>query len=406
MKGHIEPAGTKKNHWSIVLEVGRTSTGSRSRRRYAFHGTKREAESELTRRIHEFETGQYMERDRLLVKEYLLRWLSDYAVPRTATRTHQRYQEIIEKHLNPALGNHKLTALRPLHIQSYYTKAMDSGRLDGKGGLSARTVLHHHRVLSEALKQAVKWQLLIRNPADAVQAPRPVSIEMQVLSEDESADLLLAAENTILYLPVLLALTTGMRRGEVLGLRWQDVGLDAEKLVVQQSLEEIRGGLNFKRPKTEKSRRTLPLPALVASELRRHLEAQKETAKDLGAMYQDNGLVFCREDGRPWSPGGFSREFAELVRVTKIPKVRFHDLRHTHATQLFGQNVHPKMVSERLGHSTVGITLNTYTHVIPGMQEEVSVMVGTQMNQALERALNRRGTGKNGHRLGTDSPEE
>jgi len=207
----------------------------------------------------------------------------------------------------------------------------------------------------EALQQAVRWQLLARNPADAVEPPRAQRREMEAFDQGEVERLLEAARGTRLAVPVLLAVTTGLRRGELLGLRWQDVDLDVGKLAVR--LEQTKAGLAFKQPKTHKGRRVVTLPRMTVDALRRHRAEQAREKLLLGPAYQDNGLVLARVDGRPLDPAGTTRAFARLVRRAGVRPISLHALRHTHATLLLGANVHPKVVSERLGHATVGITL-------------------------------------------------
>ena len=171
-------------------------------------------------------------------------------------------------------------------------------------------------------------------------------------------------------MPILLAVSSGMRRGELLGLRWSDVDLVAGTVAVRQTIEETKAGLTFKGPKTARSRRVLPIGATTVAALKHHRAAQDELRLGQGGDYQDADLVFCLPDGSPWSPSAFSLAFGRLLRKTTLPQIRFHDLRHTHASQLLAQGVHPKIVSERLGHANIGITLDCYSHVLPGLQQE------------------------------------
>jgi integrase len=312
--------------------------------------------------------------------------LSDYAEVNVAAKMFERYAEIIRVHLVPALGHHRLTKLQPLHIQAYYSLALQSGRKDGKGGLSAQTVIHHHRVLKDALHQAVRWRLLVRNPSDAVEPPRRKEREMQVLDDKQLGTLLKGAAGKSIYVPILLAVTTGMRRGEILGLRWSDIDLNAGTLAVCQSLEHTRvGGLKFKQPKTRRSRRVVALPHFAVEALRKHRAAQGRTRLQAGSDYKDHDLVCARWDGSPRNPGAVTRAFAKLIADLGLTKVRFHDLRHSHATQLLREGIHPKVVSERLGHSTVGITLDTYSHVTPNMQEEAAKRIDVALRSALRK---------------------
>jgi integrase len=206
---------------------------------------------------------------------------------------------------------------------------------------------------------------------------------MRALDEAATAKLLRAASDSRLSLPILLAVTTGLRRGEILGLRWKDVDFQNSSLAVRQSLEQTRDGLTFKQPKTAKGRRVVALPTLAVEGLKRHKLKQVTTKLAFGAAYQDHDLVCARDDGTPWPPDTFSSAFVGLIRREEVQTVRFHDLRHTHATQLLRQGVHPKVVSERLGHATVGITLDVYSHVLPGMQAEAASRTDAALRAAL-----------------------
>ena len=250
----------------------------------------------------------------------------DYAEQSVSPKTRERYWEIIGGNIKPILGWHTLDNLKPLHIQSFYTNELERGRKDGRGGLSARTVLHFHRVLHKALAQAVRWQLLAPNPADAVEPPRPERTKMRALDGDQTATLLAKLGGSRLYLPVALAVTTGLRRGELLALRWCNVNLDDSRITVSQSLEQTRSGLRFKSPKTERSRRVVVLPAFATELLRAHKIEQAKARLKLGPIYNDNDLVIPKENGKPWSPDVFSTAFASFIRRSKLLNVRFHDL--------------------------------------------------------------------------------
>ena len=382
MRGDIKKRA--KGSWSIVIDLGRDATGKRKQKWTTLRGTKKEAQAELTRLLNEINTGEYIEPSRMLVSEYLKRWLKDYAEPSVSPKTNERYAQIIRDNINPTLGNYQLSKLKPLHIQSFYTDCLTSGRKDGKGGLAAQTVLHFHRLLHRALSQAVKWQLLARNPVDAVEPPRPQRQEMNAINEADTALLLDKLAGSSLFSPVLFAITTGLRRGEVLALRWKDVNLVEGRITVNQSLEQTKDGLRFKSPKTERSRRQVPLPSVTLDLLKEHKKKQNEERLRLGPIYQNNNLVFPRPDGSTMPPDSFSTNFAAFIRRSGLKHIRFHDLRHSHATQLLLQGVHPKIVSERLGHSNISITLDTYSHVLPGMQEDAVLKIDTSLRLAIQ----------------------
>jgi integrase len=383
MKGHIRKRG--KNSWAVVIFLGRDPSGKQHRKWHAVRGTRRDAQRELARLMNEINTGAYVEPARMTLSEFLDRWLADYAKPKVSPKTYERYQEMIDGHIRPALGGRLLPKLAPLHIQSFYSRKLADGRKDARGGLSAQSVVHFHRLLHRALAQAVRWQLLARNPVDAVEPPRAERQEMRALDEHETASLLSSLGGSRLYMPTLLAVSTGLRRGEILGLRWENVDLAASTLTVVQALEQTKEGLRFKSPKTHRSRRSIALLAMAVEALRSHRAGQAEEKLALGPAYDDHDLVCPRPDGGPWPPDVFSTAFAAFVRRSGMKPFRFHDLRHSHATHLLKAGVHPKVVSERLGHSAIGITLDTYSHVLPGMQEDAVRLIDVALAEAIKK---------------------
>jgi len=252
------------------------------------------------------------------------------------------------------------------------------GRRDGKeGGLSPRTRRHIHRILSSALARAVVQQLIARNPADAFRKrlPKVEHRQMVTLTTEESERLLAAIRHTRVYWPVLIALATGMRRGEILALRWRNVDLERASLRVTESLEQTKAGLRVKAPKGEKAR-AITLPRFATEELRRLKRQQAEELLALGVRQGDDTLLCARADGEPLQPRSLTHEFTHLIgRVKDIPRVRFHDLRHSHATALLLAGVHPKVAQERLGHSSISITLDLYSHVTATMQEDAAARI-------------------------------
>lgn len=371
MKGHIRRRG--KSSWSIVLDLGRGCDGKRLQKWHTVRGSKRDAERELARLVHELETGAYVEPTKMTVAELLQRWLADYARANVSGKTYERYAEIIRNSLIPALGHHQLTKLHPLHIQAFYADMLENGRKNGpRGGLSPMTVRHYHRVLRKALHDAVRWRLLGRNPAEAVDAPRVVRKEMKVLDIAQVSQLLRAAEGSRFHIPIVLAIATGLRRGEILALRWEDVDLNAGMITVRRALEQTRQGIGFKQPKTPKSRRMVVLPEFAVGLLRTQREAQAVQKLVLSPGYQDTDLVCTEADGRLMNPEHLSRCFHGVLKQAGLPDVRFHDLRHTHATILLREGIPAKVVAERLGHSTIVLTLDTYSHVLRPMQEEAA----------------------------------
>jgi integrase len=281
-------------------------------------GTKKEADKRLTELLREIDTGTYLDPSRMTVANYLQSWLKDYAEPNVSAKTYSRYEEICNKHLIPALGRIELQKLKPFHIQEYYNEALKSGLLNGKGGLSAQTVKHHHRVLSESMKKAVRWQLINHNPCDAVDAPKPEKKEMRALDEKESAVLLDAAQGTRLYYPVLITITTGLRCGELIGLKWADVNFASGSLSVNRTIEQTRiSGVIEKTPKTKKSRRLIALADIALSALKALRKEQSEQKLRLGPLYQDKGYLFANDAGALWKPEAFTKAFQRLVKKNR-----------------------------------------------------------------------------------------
>lgn len=379
MKGWVRRRGKS---WTLIIDLGRGPDGRRRLKWVGGFARKEDAEQELVKLLRDLDTGRFVEPAKISVAEYLQQWLDGYARLNVSGHTCERYERIATGHLIPALGHHPLAKLRPLHIQAYLSHALASGRRDGRGGLSPRTVLHHYRVLREALEQAVKWQILAVNPADAVQPPRPEPREMRALDEHETARLIKTSEGSRLHVAVVLAATTGMRRGEILALRWEDADLLQGKLSVRQALEKTKGGIRFKPPKTAKGRPSITLPPVAVEALKRWRAQQAREKLLLGPAYRDHGLVVCLSDGRPYDPQDLSQRFASIARKAGLPGVGFHALRHGHASQLLRAGVHPKVVSERLGHATVSITLDIYSHLLPGLQEEAAQRIDAMLRGA------------------------
>jgi integrase len=379
MKGHIRERSP--GHWAIVIDV-RDADGARKRRWHSFTGTKREAQVECARLLTELKAGTAVDPSRLTVAAFFERWL-EHMRGQVSPRSHERYAELCRKNLAPLLGHFTLTKLQPAHISQAYAKALASGRRDGTGGLSARTVTHMHRVLREALQQAVCWHLLARNPADAVKPPKIERQQMRVLDADDTVELIEAARGTPLFVPIMLGVRCGLRRGEVTALRWRNVDLERGQISVVASTEQTDQGVREKEPKSGKGR-TIVLSATEIEELRIHRVRQAQGLLALGVRLTDDHHVVAREDGQPLQPRSLTHAFVKFVRQRGL-QIRLHDLRHSHATHMLASGVHPKIAQERLGHSSVGITLDLYSHVLPGMQAEAVARVDATLRDALDR---------------------
>jgi len=370
MKGHIRKRS--KDSWTIVIDMGRDlATGKRCQKWHTVKGTKRDAQRALREILTSLDRGIYVEPTNITLGEWLGKWLNNYVSLHTTPRTQESYRYITTRHLIPALGTIPLARLAPQHLQDYYAKELSQGRCDGTGGLSARSVLYHHRILSEALSHAMRMGLIARNVATVVDPPKPRRITMNTLSQADISKFLEAAkDDPTFYVLFCTLLYTGLRRGELLALRWRNCDLDLSELhVVETAYKLSNGDYIIKEPKTIHSRRRVSLPPSLSLLLRQYRADQEVFSKALGRQITDDDFVFSKYDGSPLNPNHVTRTFGRIISESGLPHLRLHDLRHTHATLMLKAGIHPKIVSERLGHANINITLDTYSHVLPGLQE-------------------------------------
>jgi integrase len=373
MAGHIRRRG--KSSWELKWELPRDrATGKRATRTKNIRGTKKDAEAALREILHSLDRGTYLEPSKITVAEFLVRWLDDVARPRVEASTYEFYSSMVRTRLIPALGSIRLVDLHPMRIQQWYAILLESGRKDGRrGGLSAQSVLHTHKLLVQALQQAVRWRLIPENAARDVRPPRPKQAPMVTYDPHELKLLFERARGSRLFVPVVITGTMALRRSELLALRWRELDLNASKMRIERALQRTkRDGLIIKAPKTARGRRTLAIPQFTVAVLREHQAEQMQRQALLGRRWIDHGLVCPSETGTPWDPRHFSEAFAKLIEGSGLPRVTLHGLRHSHITQLLQAGVHPKIASERAGHSSVAITLDVYSHAVPDMQVEAA----------------------------------
>ena len=368
--GHVYKRG---DSWTYVLDVSLPGQRRRQKSKGGYR-TKRDALSALNEAQGALQRGVYVEPSRLTIKMFLI----DHWLPAIKSRlrksTLEGYRSSIRSHVLPRLGELLLQALTPDQLNAFYSELLEEGRRNGKGGLSPKTVHNVHVMLHKALHDAVRWNYLPRNVAQFADPPRQTSSgkAMRAWSPGELRSFLLLVENDPHFAAWVLAANTGMRRGEVLGLRWQDIDFDRRRLAIRQTIISIDYQVEISEPKTARGRRSVALDSGTVAALRSHRVAQNQQKLKLGEAYQDFGLVFCREDGTPIHPDRFTQMFDKHVKDSGLPRIRLHDLRHTHATLALAAGIHPKVVSERLGHSTVAFTMDVYSHAIPSMEAEAA----------------------------------
>ncbi len=361
MKGSIRQRS--KGSWEVCVDIGRDpATGERLRRFETIRGTKKDAQERLAELLVSVQKGSFVKPARAVaLGEYLTEWLQSHAELHCRPATAEGYWFIVNRYLIPALGGVRLSQLRPQHISNYCSNAVHRG-------LSNRTVLYHFRLLHKALKDAAKLGLIGVNPCDGIDAPKPTDKEMKILCPDDVGKFLSAAQEAPwpCYYLFYTMLFTGLRRSEALAVTWADVDLDLCRLTVRQTLHRLANGYVISPPKTRKSRRQVDLPpslALLLRNYRSEVEAQRLL---LGKPLTDDDFVFAHPDGTPLNPGTITHLFTKAVRKAGL-ELRLHDLRHSFASVMLAAGVNVKVISQSMGHANIGITLDTYAHLLPGM---------------------------------------
>jgi integrase len=353
-----------KGRWEVRYDGPPDAAGTGPKVYESVHGSRRDAERVLRQRLGVVEDGNYVPGSKDTVAEFMARWFVTYASTNTAPSTQRGYEGCIRRYIAPALGSVALQKLRPHDIQGLYEAMLEKG-------LSAQTVILTHRVLRQTMNHAVKWGSLTRNPADATTPPRREKRELKMWPVETLNRFLGISKETQYGDLYHLAVLTGLRRSELLGLQWASVDLESASLRVVRALHRINGvGLVIGQPKTTKSRRSIALSPVTVKLMERIRRVQIENKLAAGPAWNDGDFVFAQANGRPLHPDKVSNTFRSIVVDAGLPHLTLHGLRHAHATLMLLAGVHPKIVSERLGHAYIAITLDIYSHVIEGMQEE------------------------------------
>jgi integrase len=374
-RGHVLKRGKS---WCVVVELPNNPvTGDRVQKWHSGYRTRKEAERDLVRLLKKVDDGTYVTNSKQTVAEFMGDWLP--AIESTVRpSTLHSYARNLKLHVLPHIGMMMLSRVDAGTLNGLYASLLSAGRRDGSGGLSPRSVRYIHSITHRAFKDAVRWGRLARNPADGADPPRTSAgnaAETECWTAANLGSFLEAVSGDRLYGAFYLLATTGMRRGEALGLRWADVDLEKGRAAIRQTVIAVDHQVQIGSPKTVKGRRVVSLDARTVTVLRVHRQRQLEERLAIGAGWQDRDLLFTKVTGGPLHPERFSREFDRRVERYGLPRITLHGLRHTWATLALEAGVHPKVVSERLGHANIAITLDIYSHATPAMHTDAAETV-------------------------------
>jgi integrase len=383
VQGHIhkrestDRSGRKKALWYVVMDVGRTLEGKRRQKWHGSYPTRKAAEAARAELVNQYNWGTYVEPSSLTLEQ----WVRDTWLPSMRTQvkpsTWDSYSRNFELHLLPRLGYRRLRDITPALLNSLYGELLERGRRDGTGGLNPKTVRYLHTTLHKSLADAVDAGVLGMNPASRARPPKPWKLaptELRFWTPAQLRTFLASVEGTRLEAAWHLAALTGMRRGEVLGLRWGDIDLGVARITVRHALISVAYDVRESTTKSHQAR-VVDLDPRTIEQLAAHRDRQEVERALWGDDYQDRGLVFCKEDGTPLHPDTFTQSFRTAIARTDLPRIRLHDLRHTHATIALAAGVPVKVVAERLGHQSPAFTMRQYVHALPGMQAEAAAQV-------------------------------
>jgi integrase len=375
-KGYFRKRGEK---WSFTVDIGRDPvTGKRKQKTVSGFRTKKEAEAACAELLSKLNKGIYVEETDCTVDEFMEHFFRVYVRAQLRKRTIENYERVHKNYIHPALGAIKLKDLNVPMIQKMFSDMNEKG-------LSSSTLKTTYVVLKNALNKAVQWEMLQRNVMDKIPCPKVEKKERVTWTLEQAKQFLDMSRkrNPNYYIAFLLAIFTGMRKSEILGLQWKDIDFDNNLIYIQRSLLYKKGGeYEFDDVKSASSRRTIAIDSFVSAELKKHKIRQNEYKLAFGPEYQDWNLVVTTYKGTPMNQRALSTELYLIQEKLGLPKIRFHDLRHTHATILLQLGANPKVISERLGHSDIGITLDIYSHVIPNMQKEAAEKIAQAMKEA------------------------
>ncbi|OPX85728.1 tyrosine-type recombinase/integrase [Pelotomaculum sp. PtaB.Bin117] len=387
--GWVEERG--KGKWRLNVNYGTNEDGSRKVIRETVKAKNRDgALRQLGLLIKRIEKGEYIEPSKQTFKAFVEKWLSAYAEKTLAPKTVYRYKQLLDSRIIPAMGHLKIDQIKPIHLVSFYSNLTEDGiREDGrKGGLSERTILHHHRLISTILQTAVEWQVIVSNPASRISPPKVHKKTGNFYNEDQTRALLDVVETEDIKHKALiyLAVFCGLRCGEIMGLEWQDINFEDSTLTVRQASQYLPGkGAFTKEPKNESSQRTISLPLRVLNVLTQHKAKQDEAAEKMDNLWKGSNRVFTTRDGKPAHPEWPSQWFPKFLKRNKLAPLPFHGLRHTAATIMISQGADVKNLSSRLGHANTSTTLNIYSHALKTVDKDIADKTDAYIDKLLTK---------------------
>ncbi len=387
MTGHIRRRGA--HSFEIKFDAGHDEkTGKRLTQFHTVRGTRKDAEFKLAELVASVGKGSYVGRSTLTVREHVQARIEQWeALEKITPKTAERYRELLENQITPYIGAAALQKLKPADVERWHATLKTSGRKDGHGGLSSRTIGHAHRLLSKALKEGLRHDLVVRNVAAAEAPPKVDSEEVAVLDEGQVKAIVEKLRGRAMYPRAITALFTGIRRGELLALRWRHLDLDSKnpELRVREAIEETKArGIRFKAPKTKNSIRDVTLPDIVVDALRglRRQQLELRIALGLGKL-PDDALIFPRLDGTAQSPRAFSKDWSDVAENIGFPQITFHAFRHTHASHLIDAGIDVVKISRRLGHASPTVTLKIYAHLFHRRDDKSTDAINAAVGRAL-----------------------
>jgi len=373
--------------WQAAITIGVNPKTGDPLRKFFYGKERKDVAKKLNQALIDFQNNNLTDSKNLTLGNWCDIWLETYGKINLKPRTYESYEAFIRLHIKPAIGHMKLKDLKPRNIQKLYNEKFKNGRTDKKGGLGVRSVERIHTVLNLALNQAVAEKYIPTNPAKGTKLPKRDNKEARFFTvEEQKTFISLLTDNSKYDFAILLDLGTGLRRGEILALKWIDIDWEQKTLKVRRSLSRTKdkddltkSTLTLDTPKTKKSNRLVPIPEPLFERLKEYRTKQDKTKKIAGKLWNENGLIFCTDLGKPLEPRNFNRRFDSLIQKAGIHDISVHCLRHTYATRLLESNVHPKVVQELLGHSSITMTLDLYSHVVDNVKQEAIC----QLNQFL-----------------------